>query len=401
MAFASIQTLLQPQVVLKVVSRIRLGMNRLGRWLGFQPDRYDPENVTLAGPHTISGPTRYATFRIFDMARTVMKMRAPDTGPATIPVNPVGSVQVSCARAHGKIILSYEQLGNLSPIVGPNSQVDTAGQDYVRRMIQHMARRFNYLVELLASGMMQDSLYFNYQGDDILPSLAPLAGLFNFQVPFQIPSGNKNQLNMLGAGNIITSSWKLPTTPIISHLMSIKAAYAQLHGYPLTDNWINSLAWYNILVNTEVRNLAGSAATPFAEYDEVEERGADGEPTGDYTAILKADPTIQWHITDEVVVTNSDFDPVQAQAPATAIVQKCVPDGMVFFCTKPSPEWTQMYHGSEYVVEYPGGPATLRSGYYFWKETKTQPGSVDLLGLLNLIPLLYIPKVLAPATPLF
>lgn len=402
MPFTSLHTLLQPQVILRVVSRIRLGQNRLGRWFGFQPTKYNPEDVALDGPNIVRGNTRYATFRTYDMTRTVAKARAPGTGPATVPMNPVGSVPVSCARFHDKIPLDYEQLGNLSPIVGPNSQIDTMGQDYMRRAVMHLARKFNMLIELMTAGMVQDSLWFNYVGDDILVTLTPIAGDNSFQIPFQIPSGNKNLLNMLGTGNIITSSWKLPTTPIIQHWMAIKAAYAILSGFSVTDMWVNSPMWYYILTNTEVRNLAGSAATPFAEFDRVDEVGADGEPTGDYEAILKADPTIHIHISDEVVVTNSDFDPVQAEGVATnAVVQKIIPDGFCYITTTPTSEWTQMYHGAEGVVENPGMPATMRSGYYFWKEYVTQPSAVDLIALLNAMPLLFVPKAIAPAQPFF
>jgi hypothetical protein len=397
----SLHELLQPQVILSVVSRIRAGMGRISRWLGFQPNRYDPANVALSGPNVIRNAPRYATFRIFDVTRTVASGRAPGTGPATIPVNPIGNVPVACARYHMKIPLSYEELGNLSPIVGPNSQIDPGGQDYVQRMITHIARRFNNVVELMSTGMVQDNLYFNYSGDNIYPSIGPLAGLFNFQVPFQVPGGNKLQLNMLGTGNIIATTWSNSGATILKDLMAIKAAYMQLSGYPLTDIWVNSLTWYNILVNTEVRNTAGSANTPFAEYDRVPEKGMDGLPTGDFMAILRGDPTIKWHITDEVLVTNSDIDPSYATAPASAIIQKVVPDNMAFFCTEPAREWTEIYHGGEYIVENPGMPGALRMGYFFWKEYVTQPSAVDLIGLLNVIPLLYIPKVVAPATVIF
>lgn len=387
-----------------MVSRIHAGMGRLGRWLGFQPTSYDPARVSLSGPNTIQGDTRYANFRIFDATRTVATARAPGTGPATIPANPIGSVPVACARFHMKIPLSYEELGNLSPIVGPNSVIDPGGVDYLQRMETHIARRFNNVVELISSGMMQDNLYFNVSGDNILPSIGPItnpAGLFSFQIPYQIPAGNKQQLNLLGTGNIILVSWANVGAKILSDLMSIKAAFMQLTGYQLTDIWINSLTWYNIIVNTEVRNTAGSANTPFAEYDNVAEKGFDGQPTGDFQAILRADPTITWHITDEVLVTNSDIDPSYATAPATAIIQKVVPDKMAFFCTRPSPEWTRMYHGGEYVVENPGMPGALRRGYYYWREYVTQPSAVDLIGLLNCIPLLYIPKIIAPANVVF
>jgi len=345
--------------------------------MGFQTTKFDQEKVSLTGPHTVQGDTRYATFRLFDATRTVAQGRAPGTGPATIPVNPVGSVPVSCARWHMKIPLTYEELGNLSPIIGPNS-----------------------VIELMTSGMIQDNLWLNYQGDNIVATIGQLTGTnaFGFQVPFQVPAGNKSQLNMLGTGNLITLPWSNPGSPILQQLMAIKAAFMQLSGYPLQHVWINSLTWYRVLVNTEVRNTAGSANTPFAEYDNVPEMGADGEPTGDFEAILRGDPTITWHITDEVLVTNSDIDPSYATAPSTATLTKMVPDNNAFFMTAPSSEWSQMYHGGEYVVENPGMPGVLRRGYHFWHEYVTQPSAVDLIGLLNCVPLLYVPRVVAPAT---
>lgn len=113
MANATLQELLLPQVILRVVSRIRDGQGALGRWLGYQPDRFDNENVTLSGPNTIQGDTRQATFRIFDNTRVVAKGRAPGTGPATVAQNEMGVVQIACARFHIKIPLLYEMLGNL------------------------------------------------------------------------------------------------------------------------------------------------------------------------------------------------------------------------------------------------------------------------------------------------
>jgi len=398
---ASLHELLQPQVILDVVSRIRERQTRLGRWMGFQPNRYDPDTVSLAGPNTVSGMTRYATFRLFDFTRVISKMRAPNTGPATVAPNPVGDVRISCARFHEKIPLSYEELGNLSPIVGPNSQIDPGGQDYIQRQTKHIARQFNATVELLTTGMIQDNLYFQQNGDNWVGFIGNPGGIA-FQIPFQVPAGNKAQLNMLGAGNIILISWDNQGAPIFSNISSIKAAFAQLSGYPLCHGWCNSLMWYNLVTNTEIRNLAGTSVSPFAEYDHIEERGADGIPTEGYAAVLRADPTIQWHITDEVVITgNTDVDPSWSTAPASSVIQKTVPDKMVFFLTEPTGEWSKMYHGGEYVVENPGMPGAPRSGYYFWHEYVTQPSAIDLIGLLNCVPLLYIPKVVAPAQVVF
>lgn len=398
---ASLHELLQPQVILDVVSRVRDRQTRLGRWMGFQPKRFDPDTVSLGGANIVSGDTRYATFRLFDFTRVVSKLRAPGTGPSTVAPNPLGDVRISCARFHEKIPLSYEELGNLSPIVGPNSQIDPGGQDYLQRQTRHIARQFNATVELLTTGMIQDNLWFQQNGDNWIGSIGNPGGIA-FQIPFQVPSGNKNQLAMLGGANIIQVPWNNPGAPIFGNISSIKAAYAQLSGYPLLHDWINSLMWYNIVTNTEIRNLAGTAASPFAEYDNVPEKDSDGLPTEGYQAMLKADPTLAFHICDEVIITgNTDIDPSYSTAPATAVVQKVVPDNMNFFLTEPSNQWAKMYHGGEYVVENPGMPGALRRGYYFWHEYVTQPSAVDLIGLLNAVPLLYIPKVVAPATVIF
>jgi Phage major capsid protein E len=401
MAAADLHSLLLPQVVLQVASRIRKGQGRLGRWLGWQPNRYDPDTVSISGPNTVRGDTRSASFRYFDFTRVVAKGRAPGTGPGTVAPNPISDVRVQCARFHQKVPLNYEELGNLSPIVGPNSQIDPGGQDYIQRQIKALAIQFNNAVELMASGMLQDNLWFVIQGDNILPVIGQPATGFSFQLTFQVPAGNKAQLNMLGTGNLITTTWANVGALIYSMISQIKMAFALLSGYDMTDVWVNSGTWYNVITNTEIRNLAGSAATPFAEFDNVPEKGFDGMPTGEFYGVLKADPTIRWRINNQPMVTNSDIDPSYSTAPSTATLIKMVPDKMAFFCTEASPDWCKMYHGGEYVVENPGMPGALRSGYYFWREYTTQPSQVDLLGLLNCVPLLFIPKVVAPANVIF
>src|ERR1700736_6237046 len=127
----TLQEILMPQVILELVSRIRDGQGALGRWLGFQPNSFDPDTVTVGGPATVRGPTRYPNYRIFDATRVVAKATAPGTGPVTVAQNPMGNVQIECARWHMKIPLNYEMLSNLSPMIGPNSVIDSGGQNYI------------------------------------------------------------------------------------------------------------------------------------------------------------------------------------------------------------------------------------------------------------------------------
>jgi hypothetical protein len=398
----SLHELLQPQVILSVVSRIREYQGRLGRWLGFQPNRYDPGTVSISGANTIAGDTRYASWRIFDHTRTLAPGRAPGTGPATVPPNPVGDTRVACARFHMKVPMLYEELSNLSPIIGPNSTIDPGGQNYITNQERYIAQKFNNSVEVMATGMMQNSLYIQMSGDSWIPVLSnPVSPNIGFQINFQVPSGNLNQLNMLGAGNIIDVRWDNPSARIILHLAKIQAAFAQLTGWMLTDTWINSLLWYNIITNTDVRNTAGSVNTPFAEYENINETGPDGEPINGFAARLKGEPNISFHINNDVVVTNSDTDPSYATAPSGATIVKVVPDGVMLGSPPAGGLWTKAYHGGEYVVDNPGQPGVLRRGYYFWHEYTTQPSAVEMIGLLNMIPMLYVPKAVISATVLF
>lgn len=399
----TLSELLMPQVILELVSRIREGQGALGRWLGFQPNRYDAKNVTLSGPATVRGPTRYPNFRIFDRTRVVAKATAPGTGPVTVAQNPMGNVQIECARWHMKIPLNYEFLSNLTPMIGPNSVIDEGGQSYIDQMIRFMGEQNNNMVEMSAAGMMRDSLYFIQSGQSWLPSFtAPTGTQVGFQVNFQIPAGNKSQGNMLGTGDIITISWANPSAPIVKNCLAIAAAFTQLTNFPLTDVWVNSTTWYSVITNTEVRNVGGTVQSPFAEYDRDPERGMDGEEmSGHYTAKLRAIPWLTWHIDDDVVALNTDVDPSYATAPSGATLGKLIPDGKTIFCTKASPRWTKLYLGGEYVVENPGQPGILRQGHYFWKEYVTQPSGVDLISLLNEVPLLYVPKAIAPLDAIF
>ncbi len=400
----SLHSLLTPQVILKAVSRIRKFQGRLGRWVGFQPDRFNPDTVSLSGPNVRQGDTRFATFRLDDVTRVVGKARAPGTGPASVAVNPVGDVRVSCARFHEKVRLLGEFLGNLSPIIGPNSQIDTGGQSYIARQTTHLAEKYNNTVELMTTGMFQDNLYFQLSGDNLLPVIgAPVAPALGFQIPFQLPAGNKNQLDMLGTGNIILVGWQNSGAPILKNCLQIQAAMTQLSGYQPKHFWMNSLGWYNVLLNTEVRNTAGSANTPFASYDRIAEMAMDGMPQPEFAAQLRGIPWVTWHIADDVLVTGGDIDPTWTQGAAdvtagrTSVI-KVIPDNTMIIAPEPSPDWTEMYHGAEYISENAGQPMTLKRGYTFWKEWVTQPSCIELISLMNAIPLLYVPKSIAFAT---
>jgi hypothetical protein len=203
---ATLSELLMPQYILDLISRLRPKDGAISKWLGFSPNRYDPENglqgpATMTGPSVLNGNIRYVTYRIFNATRAVPRMRAPGTGPDTRTQNPMGAATVICPRFHEKIPLLYEFLNNLSPMVGLNSQIDAMGQNYITQQTKYLGQIFANGIELMAVGMMRDSLWVYQDGQSWVPILQDPATLspakLGFQINFQIPAGQKNQLDPL------------------------------------------------------------------------------------------------------------------------------------------------------------------------------------------------------------
>lgn len=403
---ASLGELLMPQIVTEVISLLKPGRGSLGSWLGFHPTKFDPNTVTVSGPNTLTTGTtaRQLTYRIFNDTRVPTPFRSPGTGPATTAANPMGQNTVQIARAHSKIKLDYELLGNLSAMVGPNSQIDTGGQAYIAQQQTYLVKQGHRCVEMMAVGMMRDSLYLiNTGGDDWRPSFTAASNpsTFGFQVNFNIPAGNKSQLNMLGTGDIIGTTWSNAAAPIIGDINQVIAAFAQLSAYQLTDIFINSTMWINIISNTEVRNVAGSANTPFAslEYDQ---RASVNNGPPMRRAVIRGAPDVRFNMIDDTFSLGADTDPINTSSGGNVgTLAKYIPDTMAIFTTENDGTWAKLYYGGEYVAEYPGGPAAARMGWYAWSMTTTQPTGLELICLLNAVPALLVPNVVAPGTVVF
>ena len=58
--------------------------------------------------------------------------------------------------------------------------------------------------------------------------------------------------------------------------------------------------WYNIVLNSEVRNAAGAVNTPFATYDRVQEMAVDGMHQPEFAFTLTGMPWWQFHIAADV-----------------------------------------------------------------------------------------------------
>ncbi len=393
---ATLNDLLQPQVILDVVSRMKTGQGRLGKHFGFHYTQFDEGGGVLSGPNTTESPTRYGSYRIFDSTRTVAKGRAPGTGPATWQPQPIGEVNYTCARFHEKVRLDYERLANLSKVMGPNSTVDAGGQKYLEEQTKYIVKRFNNAVEMMSAGVVRGKWYLKPVGEDFIPYLTDPGGI-RIVIDLQLPAGNLGQLDMLGTGAIINLSWANPAAKIISlHLPAIIDAYVRLTGMAPSDVWVSPQVWAYVQTNTEVINAGGSANTAFEVFGYTN-TGKDND--GDQYAVLRGFPQLKWHITSEVLVADGGTDPTYTGG--TGTLTPVIPANCATFMPPVDDEWVDMIHCGEFISDNPGQPAVKRPSFYFWNEYITQPTAVELIGLLNAVPRLKIPKAIATGTVVF
>lgn len=380
---ATLQEVLSPSVVNRVISRIKVPQSRLQNFFGMQ----------LGGPNNNPIGRRQFSWDIFDKTRTIARLRAPGTGPATATQQSVGRVTGIFPRVHEEIRLDYERLHNLRALGRPAGEVDQMGLNYITRQEEYLAQRFANFREFMVSRMLKGSFNVVQDGDNWFPTDPTNTG--TFAVNYQIPAGNLNQLNMTGAGNIIDARWDNTGTSIFSHVLQINQAFEQLTGRPLRHIWTDSTVWQYVLTNTQIHDVGGTSNTVFAQYDTVEEKGPDGLPVNEFVGVLRSIPWLKWHIYD----AGLDIESVGGSTSFTRFFNSAV--GEVSFMPDPGPDWVEMVIGSEPVIDAYGAPAIERFGFYAWTFTNIKPASVELIAIDNAIPALYVPKALSFGNVIF
>lgn len=349
-------TMLQPGVVNETISQLRVTNDRL---------------QTFFGGSTRPVPGRSFSWDIFNETREVASGRMPGTGPARISPQPVGNVSGRFPRVHESIPLLYEEVHNNRQMGSLN--IDIAGESYVTAQEQILRQRFVNHREFQFAAMLRGQYYYTRTGDDLAVSFTSGAETVNFQVP----SGNKAKLDVLGAGNIL-GDWSNAATDIPANIENLDAAYEQLTGYSLRHIWINSLGMQYLFNNTALKARAGTANVVFTRYEKI-------SGSNDFEVVFKGLPMYVFHVTNGVL---------NLSGTAT----KIIPDNRAAFMPDPDPTWVQMYEGSEVVVEYPGATPTHRYGEYYWAEPTTKPAGYELTGVYNGIPALKVPGVLCYGT---
>jgi hypothetical protein len=378
---ASIHEILRPSVLTKVVSRKVASSSWLLNFMGMQPGGTN---------EAYFGHGREGLYHVYDNVRKIGTGRAPGSPAGRVARNPVGRVPFVYPRMHEQISLLAEELHNLARIDDLRVR-DEAGGDFIRRQTATSAQRAANWRTAMVVGMLRDSLYVHQDGDDWYFSYDSSGALY--QINYQMPAGNKSQLDMLGDGDIIDASWATSSTTIPKHIMAINAAFQQLNGGMLTDVICGYTVWNAVINNEDVAGVHGTASPPFQMFERQMGTTPDGRPLNVHVGQLSVLPGVTWWITDEGL---------ELGAPGSEAFVKHVEDDYAIFLNSPqTADLFTLYQGSEPIAEYDGGPESVRVGLSSWSKKSSNPTSTEIFTLDNCLPVNHVPDSVAYAEVIF
>jgi len=115
-------------------------------------------------------------------------------------------------------------------LVNPETgEMDPKGVAEVGRQ----SKEFKVLFSNLRLAAVQMALSTGYIYFDADGNLLPSSSGAVVSVDFNVPAGNRNQLDVLGNGAIIDASWATASTKIIDNVRNLKKAAIKKTGYPL------------------------------------------------------------------------------------------------------------------------------------------------------------------------
>ena len=366
---APLPDILRPEVVTKAISQIAEASSHMLTLFGMNPG-----GSKLTG----NDGKRQGSYDVFNHTRTVGTGTHPGAPANVIPKNPVGNVAYVIPQLNEEIPLEYDFLNNLRPIGKGPGQYDDAGTTYITKQEKYMAERCANFRTVALLGMLRGALYGHLEGQKIHYTYDSSGAAYT--VDFQMPAGNKDRLNMLGAGNIIDASWALNTTNIPLQLDAINAAFQQLCGGGLDTIICNHVTWNHLVNNDYIATQGGTSHKPFDEYEKVIGQGPDGTPINVWVAKLRSKP-YKFIVTDEGLELGS-----------AGTFTKHVPDTHCYFLPDPMGDQFEGIQGGKFVVEKQGGPATLKEGMYSWAVPQGNPARVSLFTQDLFLPANYVPK---------
>jgi len=365
----TLRELLHPVAIRKVISTIATPLSRFQDFYG----------TGIGGPYNQDIGGDVFSWDIFDKTRKIANARPQGTGPERIIPQKIGQVSARAYRSHGSLKLLYAKIFR-NRVLGGNmdmGNVDVSGQKYIKSQLQFAAQQYKNAREFMLNRLLRCSgFYLKIEGDQWIPTDTATS----FKVDYKIPASQVGTV-----GGIFAGTWDEAAAPIHDELLALNAYTQQQTGYPIEHAWINSTMWGYLLKNTQIKGLAGTSNSPFAQYDRVDKYSEEGIRDNGFVGVLRGIPWIHWHVYDGVL---------EVDGTESALVEP----NKAIFTPAPSSMWLETYNGSELVLENTHSQPYEAFGFTNWHTHVIDPAAVELKFLDNSLPALYLPKAIFNAT---
>lgn len=125
------------------------------------------------------------------------------------------------------------------------------GKQTIARHVRDFASRLQLTRQIaIQQALLKGIIYIGTDGK-ILPSSSGS----EYSIDFQVPAGNKDQLNVFGSGDLLTVNWTSATADVITEMNNVKSAALKKTGYPLANVVYGKNILYYLLNNNFTKEL--------------------------------------------------------------------------------------------------------------------------------------------------
>lgn len=387
----SLHEMFAPQNVTGVVSREAAATSPILNFFGFAPVKISANGTVSdpAGGRQRRVPLRQNQYDVFNDTRTVAPTVPPGARAVTSTRQKKGVVTYVLPHMYFKRPFLSEELSNLRMTGGQSTEFGQAAiADELRRQARHMGQQAANWRLILTAGMMRGKLYPHTSGEWTYYDFTSSGASYD-PIDWRTPSGNLNQLDMLGTGALISGTWATTTNNIPLMLANIDSSQQQLTGLNVRYAMTSSAVWQYVISNDYVQEQAGTANRPFEVFQRETGNGLNGLPTSVQAGRLACRPFLDWIITDTTI---------DLGVPGSTTSTRFVGVNDVYFSPEPSADLYEMLVGKSPVVDRPGGQEKEVYGLYSWTMTHSDPAGREIYCIDNALPANYVPAAQAYAT---
>lgn len=331
-----------------------------------------------ASRRPVDGDT--AEYTRVDGSRQTARIAAYGSPSQQRELKDIAKVPVKLIHTVESMLHKPSVLTNLVSFDNPSQQ--QLGIAEVTRQTRQFRQLFDNLrVASLTSALFTGTINFDGSGN-LLPSTTGAKVTVNYG----IPAGNTQQLNALGAGNLLDVTWDNAASDVATQVSALKKAARKLTGYPLAHAFYGQNVLDYLLNNNRVKEMM--KFNPPANVQTL---------AGDVPAGLFG---LQWHPAFEAFFED-----------ATGTAQDLVGGDQVLFTPDPTMDWLEWLEGTYPVPTSVGaitpdavsaaGNVHLATGMFSYAQVTSDPVTVKQVAGDTFLPVLKVPKAVFIATVKF